>query len=165
MPGRRRGRSRFGGSARRRLEWDTVVVPPQTLASGLKAVTDMTANFHVAQRKGLTVLRMIGHLSLQPNVATQIVEVQAGISIFSAEQVAAGATPEPRTDTDISWMWWTGRPIERASAGDFWSHILVDVRSKRNFRNADDELTMLIENNGGFTLELAFNIRVLYALP
>jgi len=165
MPGRRSNRSGSRGSARRRMEWDTIVVPPTTLASGLKAITDLTANFHSAERKGMTVLRMIGAVSLMPQVATQIVEVTTGINIFSAEAVAAGATPEPRSDTDISWMWWTGGPIERASSGDFWTRWPIDTKGKRKFPNADDELTLIIENNGGFTLELAANLRVLYALP
>jgi len=113
-------------------------------------------------RKGLTVIRIFGTLSVIPGVAGTQSEFHAGIAMMEEDAALAGAFPDPATDANFGWLWWQrGAPQE-----DIANRYNVDVRSQRKFPNGDSRLYMIVENDDSVqNMTVTFGLRVLYKLP
>ena len=164
-PRRGRRRSVATRTARRRTEWDNTVTGEVVIAPGAQATVDMTAGFRAADgRKGLTLLRIFGSLTVRAVIANGLHQWVAGIAYVSAEAAGALALPDPAVDGNFPWVWWKGGHIFEAT--DFSQVHMVDTKGKRNFREADAQIRFQFDNDGvansiGFSLRL----RALYALP
>ena len=131
------------------------------MAPGGVAVTDLTAGFHPLLRKGITLLRMLGNISVISNAAA-IAEFTMGIAYVSDEAAAAGAFPDPSTDASFPWLWWKRVLQENDNTDQF----AVDVKSMRKFREANARIFFIMENDDAIeTLNFGFGIRLLYSLP
>jgi len=167
MTTQRRSSSRRGSRApRRKMDWDTVLIDPTTIAAGAQGVTDMTAGFFVGLRKGLTVVRIIGSMQVRSGTAGAEVEWVAGISLVRREPAGASVFPDPATDGSHPWMWWK-RGVVLTPAGDRpQNDIPIDVKAQRKFTDAGDTLQFILDNDdSASSVIFSFGLRVLYKLP
>ena len=127
-------------------------------------MTDLTAGFREGLRKGVTVLRIIGLLHM---IGTNnfIVDYAAAIVRVAAEAALSAAFPDPGSDTEAPWLWWNGGSLFQAT--DDRNHdVVIDVKSRRAFRESDDRLYFIMDNvDAVSSLQFSFGIRILYALP
>ena len=110
------------------------------------------------------MIRMLGQISMRVAVGTTRAEYNVGIAIFGNEMAAGADYPEPRSDTDISWMWYESGLLESVSSDDPFEKMYIDVKSRRRFPQADDELRLLFEATTS-SVVFGLGLRVLYALP
>ncbi len=167
MTTQRRGRtsgSRRGFSrTRRQTEWENAITDPAVITAGLKGVVDLTSGYHAAERKGLTVARIIGAVRVNSADATLSVEFSMGITMETEQSVTQGATANPLSNSRTPWMWWL-RWVALPAAGPSvpW---MIDVRAQRKFVGSRDSLMFLIQNDDTTqSLEFSLGLRVLYKL-
>ena len=147
------------------MEWDNIVISAVQRLSGGSDAADITLGFHTDDRKGMTILRCIGRISIRALSVGQEVRATMGLVVLGDEEFSALAIPEPETDTDINWLWWHSLITMRAVEQEDYTHLDFDVKSKRAFRQASDLLALIVENQSGFTFRYQVGMRVLYALP
>ena len=168
MVTRRRGRSSRGRRGPRRvLSWITSFIDESaTIAAGVLGTSEIGGGFRATERKGLTLIRMIGTFQLRPISADASAMFRIGITTMHPDQVASSGWPDPGSDTE-AWIWWHAGWFERTAGGPQQYHTEFDVKSKRKFDYDDEELWFLVENDSGsgssFTYARA--VRALVALP
>ena len=159
MTTRRRSRKSFRGSGRR-PEWDSVLIADTTSNAQTQQVTDLTNGFHTDERKGLTVVRLIGNLAVS-NGTNNTASFAAGIAMISDEAFSA-SVPDPAEDAQVPWLWWH----RSMPASDRTHDYVIDSRAKRKFLDAAARLVFVFQNDDTATnLQFTFGVRVLYLLP
>ena len=110
------------------------------------------------ERKGLTIVRTMGLLSVQSSIVNVTVDFVAGISV-----APAGTSPDPQNDIDEPWLWFLGS-FTNPNAADT-TQFLVDSKAKRKFPEGDHEMRFQLRNNDGVNnLTYRFVLRVLVLL-
>jgi len=159
--------TRRGGAPRRRTTWENAVTDNALVAAGGQAVIDLTENFFeepTMGRVGLSVVRILGTLNIFGSTQDAPGEYAAGIAMIPAE---AGVTtlPDPVTDSDFPWLWWTRGATSR-SGDPIVARVPVDVKSRRRFREAFSSLVFVIDNDDpAVILEFNIGLRMLFQLP
>ena len=160
-----RSRSRVSRPARRRTEWDTLTSNEGVVPNGGQGTLHLTQGFHDQDgRKGFTLIRIIGNLTVRQVEANVLHEWAAGIAYVSSEAANVAIYPDPATDARFPWIWFNGaHEFESNLTAKRWE---VDSKSKRMFREADAQLRLIFDNHSpSGSLAFAFHGRLLYALP
>ena len=155
---------------RRQLAWVNARSDFATLAGG--AQTNMLlfndATFGGRHTKGATVTRILAKVWMKNNAVAQANSLAWGITIVNADARAAGAFPDPADLGDrAGWLvrdWMLGNSDSLSDASQ-WITTVFDLRSQRILRNEEDELHLIPENTGSFTLQWAAFVRVLLKMP
>ena len=164
MTTRRRGRSTSPRTPRRKLDWITAVVGPQSVAPGQETLSDLTSGFPITdfERSRLTVMRMVGTLRVNSTDANLSVDWAAGFTMMNEDQVNSLVLPDPATD-DVQWLWWDARSSLPASDGS--QQLTIDSKSRRRYNTKETRFTFIMQNTDGVqSLEFRLGIRILHAL-
>ena len=162
-----RGRRRFSsrGGQKRQNEWDTIITEPTLVGAGAQGIVDLMSGFHANDRKGMTLVRMIGQIGIAPTGAGDQVEFAAGITIMEADAAAAGAYPDPSSDNLHPWLWWVRDAPFRESGSTRNILYPIDVKGMRRLRSSADSFYLIVENDdSAHTLTLTVGFRMLYKL-
>ena len=162
MTTRRQPRSSYRARpARRRSDWDYVLTDPATINAGAQGAVDLMTGFKTSDRKGMTLVRAIGSLSVRPVSTGSDTEFVAALAYIQAE--GSGLLPDPSTDAAFPWLWIQQSVVN--TQGTEYQHLVVDVKSRRRFRDANDSIWFIIDNDDS-TQNLVFRIglRLLYLL-
>ena len=154
---------------RRKTQWYTTRLVDFSLIAGaqdalilfdqLSAVGDIV--------KGCTVTRMLVDLWMKPASVAQVNTALWGITTVNSDARAAGALPE--ADDLAERAGWLVRgelySIANALTRSEFAHTQMDLRSQRVLRNDEEELILIIDNAGSFTMVWHAFVRVLIKLP
>ena len=92
---------------------------------------------------GLTVVRMIGSLDLQPAAVNLNTYGAFGICVVSRDAVAAGAVPDPITDL-VDWYYHVSFYMNQQQELKV-EKFPFDIRTKRLIRGVDRTLVAILE--------------------
>ena len=144
------------------LEFATLAVGGQTNLLLYNAVSLGARNI-----KGATVTRMLLDFDLRSDSLAQLNRLRWGIVMMNADARAAGAFPDPGDPSDRAGWLARGRMNNMMTSQDAsqWTTRHHDLRSQRIFHTEEDELHLILDNNGGFILSFSAYIRLLVRLP
>ena len=155
---------------RRNLAWITTESPLAALASntGTNQLLYNTTIFGGMSTKGATLTRAIVDLTFRADSVSQLSEMYYGITVVNADARAAGAFPDPEDTTDrASWVVRGREYVISSSLSDQSQlvRVLRDIRSQRLLRSIEDELHLIMRNDGAFVCQWACYIRTLWKMP
>ncbi len=155
---------------RRPFEWYSAFIDFADLAAGSQtnmlmynAVTHGTRNI-----KGATITRMLMELVVRSNSVAQDNILFWGIVIVNSDARAAAAFPEPRDVSDRPDWLARGRMQNKQSDlsdSSQWTTKTLDLRTQRIIRAEEDELHLIIDNDGSLIFEWSAYVRTLVRLP
>ena len=151
MTSTRTSRKRFvretGGHPRTK-EWFDVFVG-LTTTSGTQVGQNLTAGIAVDELKGMTVIRTIGRLILQPGTLNVRPVLSMGTLMMNDDAFSAGAFPDPAdADEEPGWLWRESRVVQIATLDTSPNQVLQwDSRASRKFRGEDDNLVLVVEQS------------------
>ena len=161
MPTRYRARSRRRGSSNRSMWWN-IASTAITVSAGGSAVFNMLplGSLPPALQGGLTILRMIGSLSIVPQVANLNVQFAHGILVMTEVAATAGVVPDPIVDL-VDWYYHQQRFVQQAFLDTVY--FPFDIRTSRRIRGQDRTLEHTIHNSAssGTGLEYSLSARLL----
>jgi len=116
-----RGRRFSGSGVKKRTVWDQVNLGFTMLATANQIRTEIAPEPLLTDNRGTAkLLRSIGGVSVLAN-GTDLGTLQAtnfGITVLTRDAMDAGITPDPTSDRDQSWYYWTKvAPAGNAPAG------------------------------------------------
>ncbi len=162
-------------SARRTTAWEDTFVA-QSLANNARLDQDLLVNVSDADKRGMTVVRILVHLYFTSTAGTPVDGIQKlsmGIQLSSEDAFAANAVPDPNNVTEYPIGGWLYRDVVVVAEAASGIHInppaeiRLDLRSQRKLDRS--EMMYSVENNalGGTNFSVDANgfIRVLYKLP
>ncbi len=162
MTTQRRGRRSFRRPRAKTL-WEQIS-PSALLASGGQATSDLTADVIAEHEHVAKATRIVGEFSVTgPTVAGRY-NVAAGITVMSLDGFSGGNVPDPLTDTDQSWWYWTRMTPGLVSVDQGSDPVKFDIRTARNIRRGF-RLILVFEagvNPGSITFDLS--ARILWTL-
>jgi len=133
-------------TSRRQTRWVDRNLDMQ-VASGAQTVLDLVSNIDEDERAGWTLTRLIFCYDLSPiiqGVALGAQVVDIGIGIFSLEAVAAGALPDPATETDYPVTPWLYRCRHRVLDDTVEGHppqsFYRDLKAQRRVRRSQPSI-------------------------
>ena len=148
-----------------------------TLVPAMQNQTNLTSSLSVADRRGITLVRMIYNLKLIPvdHVDTDTVQqVFMGTGLIESDAVSAGTLPDPNIEGDAPGRGWVVRDFSqyRSPAGTSGNLILGslkgDIRSMRTIYQTEELLMIFItESIAGTAQSARLNgiVRCLWKLP
>ena len=155
---------------RRPLQWFTSQTDFQNLVGNAQTnLTLFNTGSSVAQPvKGATVTRMIVELMMKGVSLAQDLYLFWGVAVVNGDARAAGAFPDADDITDRANWLMRGRMYtihDSLTDGSQVARREYDLHSQRVFRNAEDELQLVLDNGNANTLAWAAFIRVLMKFP
>ena len=164
----RRYRRRSTGGPKRQAVWfDTIV--DFTLAGNGTTLVSLDSNIIQAVKKGLTVVRTIIDLTVQPQGTGTGGTLSAGIAMYHGDAVAAGATPDPEDPNEQGgylWRWAGSAYVSVLNDRSQATKLVYDIKAKRKFPSEDHELIFIFNQDvGAFTHNVDGLIRVLCLKP
>ena len=157
---------------RRGMQWvdsfssESNTLSVATLQTNLLLFNDTT--FGGRHVKGATATRLLVDITLKADSVAQYVTMIWGITMVNADARAAGHFPDPNDIADrAAWMVRTRMMTIQASLSDSsqWERLRLDLRAQRVFRSEEDELHLIINNAGSFTLDWSAHVRTLIKDP
>ena len=156
---RRGGRRSSQRGPRRQTTWENLHFEHPHGTAGELVLTDLTPEPMAASLVGTaTLIRCILSFAFGPDgsgTGTIWQRLAAGIFVCTADAFTAGAVPDPVSDFNQDWYYWTERTLFRPStqtdAIDRWS---VDIRSARRLRGGY-KLVLASESPGANTFDTA----------
>ena len=150
-------------TAKRQLAWFEHISRGGTVASGGQGQVLLSNNMDAADKRGCTVTRMIGTVTLRPVLVNLQQFVYLGICMIHEDQVDF---PDPSIELDQpGWLWKGSATVGTTNVGDYsqWARIPIDARSQRKFRGPSDVLRLVMDNvaGGGTSVDLDVNLRIL----
>ena len=153
MTTRRPSRS---NTPRRQRQWENSRLGITTLAAVTTGVTPLSIPRDLGERKGLTVVRIIGTLSVSNTAADNSTQDWlAGIGIA----ITGTNVPNP-TDDEYPWLWWDGGITRNDQQTD---RIVIDTKAMRKL-DPEEDLEFVIRNNDAESMLYGFALRALYLL-
>ncbi len=159
---------------RRVKDWADIEVRNESLSANGKQLSSVLNTYYLARGvssvPGLTVMRIIGSVTVKSNSIQGSVDVHFGIRVADKD-VDIADFPVPYIDS-ASWMW-IDRVIDTnllntdGAVGVIRRHrIDLDVGSRRRLRAVDDRLRFFAFNSDATnSIAYSFSLRVLLALP
>ena len=158
----------------RRTRWSDRFID-DVIASNGQANANLLPALDIDERDGITVARLIIHLTALPSPVSGVIGVQTidyGIGLVSADALTAGIVPDPQTQTDRpsgGWLW-----RDRVGIVDDTVHVapvsgvsIADLRAKRRVSSGELILTMdnLPASGTVFSVRVVGIVRTLILLP
>jgi len=163
MTTKRRGRSRRSGS-RVKTAWWNISTLKTSLGPGAIGIFDLLPIGALPNgfEGGLTVLRMIGALSIVPATANLPVQYAQGVLTMTTQAFTSGNVPNPLVDL-VDWYYLQHGFIQQASIET--DERPFDIRTARRIRGEDRTLVHAIINSASSatTLTYTFSTRLLLA--
>ena len=152
---------------RRATQWYESIQGEELRQGATQDVDDLLSNIATGNRQGATVTRMILDLNVHPVDVTLLYEMYWGVTIISADALAALALPDPQNVDDADWLV-HGRLIGRSAnlsgkEGD--DRVQVDIRSQRILRSVSDRLVLVTDVDTTGDLDYSHMVRVLMKHP
>ncbi len=167
---RPRARRSPGRSQRRKVSWENLAFN-LSIAGGVAVAVDLTPEPMQTVHLGVgtaTVRRSLLHFDLSNNLAstssiTQFVSF--GIAVVSEDALAALALPDPESDFNQDWLYWTRRAVKHSSAGagaeqTSWDS---DIRSMRRLRGGYRLVGIAETPMNALTIDLHISARFLWS--
>ena len=160
-----RPRMRRGGT-RAKTRWlDSIV--DQTVAQTVQVTQLLDQDLPDTQKKGAVVIRIIFAMSFRALTAGAFPQMVFGITMINADADAAGAFPD--ADVAGDQPGWMMRALVKATDGvdNPIEKYSADLRSKRAYRGADDNLKIILDNAAAASGSIIATglIRTLIRLP
>ena len=154
---------------RRSYAWNAFSSDPANVNPAGVAAHSLLGNFNAEQRGGATLVRLIGDVRIWPGDASNITEGFMGISPVDAEANAAGAFPEPATDTSARWLWWKRFFVGTQATGELGTglgeNFHFDLKMRVLLRDRLMTVQLLVENDDGtHTFLVGVGVRALLQL-
>ena len=148
----------------------------QSLANNARLDQDLLVNVSDADKRGLTVVRMLIHLWYTSTAGGPVdgsMRLFQGIQLASEDAFAAMALPDPNNSTEYpigGWMYRDMIVCTESALGVLRNNPVELWRDLRSQRKLDrSEMVFSVENNAGggttFSVDVQGLIRVLYKLP
>ena len=152
-------------AAARKTSWFNQLYEATLTAAGSQQVFDLShPRITTLTESTGTVVRMIMEVHLA-NAATvpDLTSFSLGVTVLTEDARAAGATPDPLSDSDQDWYyWWAGKPAVSDSGKVV---IQVDIRSARRLRGGF-RLAMIMQNAvNELPTEVVAMVRTLWMMP
>ena len=148
MPSRRFPSRSTSRGVRPRYRWETQRTVPVTIPAGSTNFVNLTTGVRNsadgANRGGVTLMRSIGSISLEP-VSSVASEIVAGMTQVDDAALAASAFPSLVTAFQENWIYWVYKVITQTT-GQAALQIDFDIKSKRRYRDGDESTVFLIHN-------------------
>ena len=143
--GRRGGGFRSRGP-RRASEWFERDVD-LTIASGGQQSVTISANVTDAQKKGMTIVRLLIQLSAVLIAAGTGGQLFMGLVMVTTDAIAAAVLPDVDVATEkVGWLWRAQRIVSTTAPNDSsqFGIFEVDIRSRRKFAGEDMDLELVV---------------------
>ncbi len=174
MTTRRRAPQRRGFTPRQRtkVSWENLFFAIAHPVAATLSLSDLTPEPMQTVHVGVgtaTLRRMIGHATWaveDPTLTEGIDDIAVGIGVVSQDGFAAGAVPDPLTDFNQDWLYWTIRTCNVPTT-DGGGLLQVDwdwdIRSMRRLRGGY-ALAMMTESGGDNNIHtLNITLRMLWS--
>jgi len=106
----------------------------------------------------VTCKRLMGHFTIDPIIPDQV-EIAIGIAVVTKDAVSGPQFPDPLTDSDYGWYYWTNRVIDALTGiGPAQLDWEIDIRTARTIREGM-RLVVISESkssNNAKALHMAF---------
>ena len=158
-------RSRRG--PRPRYRWfDRMNASLTTLGFGTEALVNLFENHLSADLVGLTAVRLLMRMSLQPLNSGSVCEWQAGMTRVSGDAFSGGAVPDPGLDNH-DWWWYDGDAFDTvAGTGPIIKSYIYDFKMNRRLGSEDFRLAHILRNtHTSDSLVYGLTQRLLCRLP
>jgi len=152
----------------RTLKWFTRIVQDGTVPASGQTCVDVLRNVEEANRKGLTITRIIMDFVTLADAVAERTECFWGIVLVNSDAAAADVFPDPATEADnVAWL---GRGMHVNGTSDLldssnYSRTRIDLRAQRVTRSAQEELHLIIDQSSGGGIVFNVHLRVLCRLP
>ena len=116
--------------------------------SGGQQVEDLTSELGTAEKKGLTIVRLIIDIAAVLISAGTGGRLTIGICVVNDDALASLVLPDATNEADKpGWLYRTRRSVFTSDPNDLaqQAHFKEDLRSKRTFRGASDNLVMVLD--------------------
>ena len=155
---------------RRQRQWFVAQVNVEGLGALGQNGLAIDAGINLNDRKGMTIVRIIGDLAFASSVAGGQGRLGAGIGFVNDDAATASAFPDPnRNDVlDTDWLWSVQNVFHEwnTGTGQVFHHINFDVRAKRKWRTRGDGLFLVTNNNDATNaLNIKGYLKYLVLLP
>jgi len=127
--------------------WENLSFPLIHTAAASVTIGDLTVEPMGALGTGTAkILRMIGHFMFFTEAsALDILQLFLGIAVVTNDAFAALATPDPASDFQQSWYYWTAPSVTSISTANKVSDVHFDIRTQRVLRSGY-KLVFVTEN-------------------
>ena len=151
-----RGRTRLRRGSRRAqrpVSWENLAFLATHTAAASTTVADLTPEPMQTSHSGVgtaTIKRLILHFELTMNgaaISPQLQFLSIGIVVVTRDAIAGLVLPDPESDFNQDWLYWTRRAIkvQATNGGDQLYIWDADIRSMRRLRGGYG-LVMISEN-------------------
>ena len=132
---------------RRAREWFASTINVESLAAGAQTSLEIDSNVITDEKKGMTIVRILMDITWSSTVSGGLGRLAAGITLVNADAAAANAFPEPQSGRfESNWMWCHPNLFHMWTTNRFFASRQYDLRSKRMYRNSDNELHLVMNN-------------------
>ena len=146
-------------TTRRALQWVTQT-RTGTIAGAMQNV-DRLDTEGAFVRKGTTLTRLIGVMSLVPAAVNVLQKVSYGVIMVNEDAFNAAAVPDPEVPDNADWLCWESRFFRQTEIKEV--HIPCDLRGQRKYRSEDSVIALITHVDTG-SVEYLFNYRLLLKL-
>ncbi len=154
-----RSRTSFRGGPRKPTRWENLLFEVVVTAVASQDVFDLTPEPMATDLQGTATLkRMICHVDINPVVSAGMNTFLMGICVVTNDAFAAAAVPDPLTDAQQSWYYWTQRVYSAVNAAEARVSWDFDMRTMRKLRGGYKLIGVLQNptNQSNQTVSLAF---------
>ena len=125
----------------------------------------MFGSLPVAQRAGVTVVRMLLNYFMRPVSANLDIFVDTGILMVTSDALAVPAVPDPDQAEFPGWYFWRSQHLY--GAVDQVKEFDFDIRTKRKIPGPNQGLVWVVANNviSDASVEISLSHRLLLQLP
>ena len=152
---------------RRIREWSSTRVQDESLVAGGSNFRFADAGFSSDDRKGCTIVRLVGSIWYGATAQNADARLALGIAILN-DDIGASNLPDPGTDSmDADWMYcvpemWYRYQTPTQQFGNF----TFDIRSMRKYGAVGERLYVITKNkDGSALLNVEGYVRVLCLKP
>ncbi len=135
-----------------KTSWENLNFSISLTAAASQVISDLTPEPMQTTHEGVglaVIQRMIAHVDFGFNatdVSAAAHDFAIGIGVVTLDAFAAGAVPDPLSNFDQDWYYWTHRQFKRTTAAEqALASFDFEIRSKRRLRGGY-ALVMVVEN-------------------
>ncbi len=172
MPTYRGSRTRRTRAPRQKTTWENLAFDLPFTSAASQTVANLTPEPMQTVHGGVglaTVKRIIlnGILAVNNNTthATNLQHIFIGICVVTLDAFTAGAVPDPSSDFNQDWLYWTSRSIMRpATQNSAYVTWEADIRSARKLRGGY-VLALVVDNGDGndVSFDVGLSMRLLWS--
>ena len=139
-------------ATRRSVAWFDAELMGQTVASGGFQGHAIDLNMVDSDKRGCTVTRIIGTVTMRPVLLDLRQFMFLGICMVTSDAIAGNVFPDPNDAGDQpGWLYRTYRTVIMSDLQDHSqeTELHFDIRAQRKYRGVDDNLLLIFTNEAG----------------